>query len=190
MSNPRSASNAWAKIKQKLAQADDDSGGAAAPPTPKRAKSTPRKKAAAGPSKLKNEVKTEENGEADGDADDKDGTAEPETPKKTPRKRAPKKQDDGEGSPKKRGRPAAKKAAPAETTPGKFYDAVIMAPWMGLIKVRVRSDTNEVVKDEGAGSGGDDELNPKGSDKDEASGEASKANGDGDAVMEEAEVEI
>jgi hypothetical protein len=77
MGNPRSASNAWAKIKVKL-MAD----GTSPAPTPKKAGG--RKKAAA--------------------AKDMDGEEGPATPKKpTPRKRAPKKQDvDGESSPKKK----------------------------------------------------------------------------------------
>jgi len=88
MSNPRSASNAWAKIKNKLLVNPD---GTAASPAPKKAGGG-RKKAAP----------------ADGEA---------ATPKKaaTPRKRAPKKQEvDGEeASPKKKGR-AAKKTEKSE----------------------------------------------------------------------------
>lgn len=74
MSNPRSASNAWAKIKGKLMTPSDGSAPAA---TPK--KGGARKKAV---------------------ADGEDG----ESPtKKTPRKRAAKKQDvDGDASPKKK----------------------------------------------------------------------------------------
>jgi hypothetical protein len=84
MSNPRSASNAWAKIKVKL------SGEGGAPATPK--------KAAAGRKKA---VPKEEDGEEG-------------TPKKTPRKRAPKKQDvEGESSPKKKPA-HGKKASTAE----------------------------------------------------------------------------
>ncbi|KAK7191815.1 hypothetical protein DPSP01_007148 [Paraphaeosphaeria sporulosa] len=88
MTNPRSAGNAWAKIRNKLNAATD---GAIA--TPK--KTSQKKKAAA---------------KAEKTDDDADG--EPETPKKaTPRKRTPKKQEvDGEeASPKKRGRPARPK---------------------------------------------------------------------------------
>ncbi|KAL5387508.1 hypothetical protein PMIN06_002153 [Paraphaeosphaeria minitans] len=90
MTNPRSAGNSWAKIRNKLNAATAEGGVA----TPK--KSPLKKKKAA--------VKAEK---TDDDAD-----GEPETPKKpTPRKRTPKKQEvDGEGaSPKKRGRPAAPK---------------------------------------------------------------------------------
>jgi hypothetical protein len=84
MSNPRSASNAWAKIKTKLIVPAPNADGTTPAPTPKKA--APRKKAAP-----------------------KEGE-EGETPKKTPRKRAPKKQDvDGaDASPKKKGRPAKK----------------------------------------------------------------------------------
>lgn len=89
MSNPRSASNAWALIRKKLAAGNPD--GEAIAPTPKKA-GRPKKAAAA--------------------AEDEDGDA---TPKKTvtPRKRAAKKQDvDGEASPKKKGR--GKKAVEEE----------------------------------------------------------------------------
>ncbi|KAF2750868.1 hypothetical protein M011DRAFT_474360 [Sporormia fimetaria CBS 119925] len=124
MSNPRSASNAWAKIKPRLmhgvpegedgavaatlkkgrkpkakadaANGDDDSGDG--PATPK--KRSPKKKAAP-------KVKTEGDDDGEGDEDMPDA---PATPAKSPRKRAPKKQDvDGEESPKKRGRPAKAK---------------------------------------------------------------------------------
>jgi hypothetical protein len=80
MGNPRSASNAWAKIRGKL-QLNSDSAAA---------KATPKKKAAS----TKNE----------------DGEEGADTPKKTPRKRAAKKETvDGESaSPKKKGRPATK----------------------------------------------------------------------------------
>jgi hypothetical protein len=80
MSNPRSAGNAWAKIKGKLMTPTD---GSAPSPTPKKATGG-RKKAAP--------------------VVGEDG--EPVTPKKTPRKRVAKKQEvDGEdASPKKKGR--------------------------------------------------------------------------------------
>ena len=85
MGNPRSASNAWAKIKLKLMTPSPDG---AVPATPKK---TPRKKAAAA---------KQEDGEEGADA----------TPKKTPRKRVAKKQDvDGESSPKKKAAPRGKK---------------------------------------------------------------------------------
>jgi len=85
MSNPRSAGNAWAKIKLKLMTPSPDG---AVPATPKK---TPRKKAAAA---------KQEDGEEGADA----------TPKKTPRKRVAKKQDvDGESSPKKKAAPRGKK---------------------------------------------------------------------------------
>jgi hypothetical protein len=85
MGNPRSASNAWAKIKNKLG------GEGAAPATPKKAASG-RKKAVV--------------------AEGEDGEA---SPKKTPRKRAAKKQDvEGEESPKKKGRAAKKSSAVVE----------------------------------------------------------------------------
>jgi hypothetical protein len=89
MSNPRSAGNAWAKIKGKLMTPTD---GSAPSPTPK--------KAAGGRKKATPAV-----GE--------DG--EPVTPKKTPRKRVAKKQEvDGEdASPKKKGR-AVKKSDEGE----------------------------------------------------------------------------
>jgi hypothetical protein len=94
MSNPRSASNAWAKIKSKLASSAPD--GASPAPTPKKAAAARKKKAVTAP----------ETGE--------DG--EPVTPKKTPRKRAAKKQDvEGEdASPTKKGRAAAKKSEESE----------------------------------------------------------------------------
>jgi hypothetical protein len=80
MSNPRSASNAWAKIKNKLMVNPDGT----AIPTPKKVPAG-RKKAAA-------------------KDDAEDGDASP-TKKATPRKRAAKKQDvDGDASPKKKGR--------------------------------------------------------------------------------------
>jgi hypothetical protein len=80
MGNPRSASNAWAKIRGKLQMSSDS-----AP-----AKATPKKKAGA--------------------AKKEDGEEGTDTPKKTPRKRAAKKETvDGENaSPKKKGRPVAK----------------------------------------------------------------------------------
>lgn len=85
MSNPRSASNAWAKIKGKLMTPNAD--GSSPAPTPK--KGGGRKKAATSAS--------------DGE-DGEDGT-----PKKTPRKRAAKKQEvDGDASPKKKGRASEK----------------------------------------------------------------------------------
>ncbi|KAF1997584.1 hypothetical protein P154DRAFT_536976 [Amniculicola lignicola CBS 123094] len=90
MSNPRSASNAWAKIKQKLMA---DPGVDVGAPKPGRAT---KKKAAA---KAKDNIKEED--EAD----------ELAPVKKTAKKRGPKAQDvDGEGAPKKkpRGRPAKK----------------------------------------------------------------------------------
>ena len=78
MSNPRSASNAWARIKAKLATSSPDG---VVPPTPKKGRA---KKAAP---------------END---NDEEGAA---TPKKTPRKRPAKKQEvDGDASPKKKGR--------------------------------------------------------------------------------------
>lgn len=108
MSNPRSASNAWAKIKIKLLA--DNPEGAATPAKPK----TPRKKAGG--------KKDLSDGDGAGIADGEDNV--PETPKKTPRKRAPKKQDvDGEESPKKKGRtapktPNKKKSEPTGMCPG------------------------------------------------------------------------
>lgn len=98
MSNPRSASNAWAKIKLKLMTPTADG---TAPVTPKK---TPRKKATA--------VKQEDDGEEGADA---------ATPKKTSRKRAPKKQDiDGESSPKKKATRGKKNlSADSKSTSGK-----------------------------------------------------------------------
>jgi hypothetical protein len=101
MSNPRSASNAWAKIKAKLLSATA-SGSVTVPPT------TPKK----GGAKKKAPAKS-----GGADADGADG----ESPvKKTPRKRPAKQDVDGEEStPKKKGRPAkAKKASDDET--GRF----------------------------------------------------------------------
>ncbi|KAJ5059870.1 hypothetical protein J3E72DRAFT_268844 [Bipolaris maydis] len=98
MSNPRSASNAWAKIKVKLITPASDG---TVPPTPKKA---PRAKKAVAPKK--------EGDEADGDA----------TPKATPRKRASKKQEvDGDSSPKKkpaRGNAALKEEEVIKSEPG------------------------------------------------------------------------
>jgi hypothetical protein len=97
MSNPRSASNAWAKIKGKLMASNADG---AVPATPK--KTAGKKKAAATPA-----------------ADGEDGEAAA-TPKKTPRKRAAKKQDvDGEASPKKKGPARGKKTSEDE---GEYID--------------------------------------------------------------------
>lgn len=84
MSNPRSASNAWAKIRNKLNVTTGDG----------TAVSTPKKGGA-----KKTAADKDSNGDADGDST-----------KKTPRKRGPKKQEvDGDASPKKKGRPAKKK---------------------------------------------------------------------------------
>ncbi|KAH8732975.1 hypothetical protein GQ44DRAFT_639856 [Phaeosphaeriaceae sp. PMI808] len=81
MSNTRSASNSWAKIRAKLV-ADPPADGAV-PATPKKAGGRQKKA-----------VNTDEGGEP--------------TPNKTPRKRAAKKQDvDGDASPKKKGRSKA-----------------------------------------------------------------------------------
>ncbi|KAH7069310.1 hypothetical protein FB567DRAFT_555135 [Paraphoma chrysanthemicola] len=93
MSNPRSASNAWAKIKNKLVAPNPD-GTAPVAATPKKAGG--RKKAAATP-------KADDGEEVEG------------TPKKTPRKRPAKKQDvDGDASPKKKGRAPKKKESDDE----------------------------------------------------------------------------
>ncbi|KAF1932388.1 uncharacterized protein M421DRAFT_2020 [Didymella exigua CBS 183.55] len=81
MTNPRSASNAWAALKKKLMAPADPN--APPPPTPKRGGGRKKK-------------------EADGE----DGET---TPKKTPRKRAAKEAEDGDASPKKKGRPAKAK---------------------------------------------------------------------------------
>lgn len=79
MSNPRSASNAWAKIKVKLINPGSDDN---PPATPKK---TPRSRKSAAPKTA---------------GDEGDVAA---SPKPTPRKRASKKQDvDGESSPKKK----------------------------------------------------------------------------------------
>ncbi|KAF2118299.1 hypothetical protein BDV96DRAFT_381928 [Lophiotrema nucula] len=95
MTNPRSASNAWAVIKKKLYNgAPPDS--VATSPKPK---ATPKKKAASA---------AITNGDAEGGD---------ETPKKTPRKRTAPKKAEGEGedgSPKKRGRKPKKEAADEE----------------------------------------------------------------------------
>lgn len=89
MSNPRSASNAWAKIKAKLMNSNPEG---TVPATPKK---TPRSKKIAVPMA------------------DSDENEVAQTPKKTPRKRAPKKQDvDGESSPKKK--PARSSKAPSD----------------------------------------------------------------------------
>lgn len=81
MSNPRSASNAWANIKKKLVTNPDGTPA----PTPKKG----GKKAASPKAKKDNE----------------DGSASPT--KKTPKKRVAKKQEvEGESSPKKKGKDA------------------------------------------------------------------------------------
>ncbi|KAG9188710.1 hypothetical protein G6011_07415 [Alternaria panax] len=99
MSNLRSASNAWAKIKLKLMTPTADG---TTPVTPKK---TPRKKAAA--------TKQDDDGEEGADA---------ATPKKIPRKRGPKKQDvDGESSPKKKAT-RGKKNLSAETVKAESDD--------------------------------------------------------------------
>jgi hypothetical protein len=90
MSNPRSASNAWAKIKAKLS-ANVPEGGSPA--------STPKK---AGRKKAASATPAGNEGEEGG---------APQTPKlkATPRKRAAKKQDvEGDESSKKKGRAAKK----------------------------------------------------------------------------------
>lgn len=94
MGNPRSASNAWAKIRGKL-QLNSDTA-----PT----KNTPKKKAAAKKD------------------DSKDGDEGGDTPKKTPRKRAAKKQevDGGDVSPKKKGRRPANAKQVSEDETGEF----------------------------------------------------------------------
>jgi hypothetical protein len=103
MSNPRSASNAWAKIKGKLALTTADG---VVPATPKKAGG--RKKAAATPKKA--------DGDADADGADGESPVKKTPGKKTPGKRAAKKQDvEGEESPKKKGRASkAKKEADEE----------------------------------------------------------------------------
>jgi hypothetical protein len=85
MSNPRSASNAWAKIRNKLMTPGD---GTSSP----KAKETPKKKGT-----------TKANGKSKGDDQNGDGASV--TPKS--RKRASKKQDvDGDASPTKKSRPS------------------------------------------------------------------------------------
>ncbi|KAH7123608.1 hypothetical protein B0J11DRAFT_316210 [Dendryphion nanum] len=97
MSNPRSASNAWAKIKAKLMAGADNTD---APATPKKSRAKGKK----------NVTTTKTNG--DGSEGD-----DVETPKKTPAKRKAKKQDGDEGgSPKKKSRTPAKKEEQAKTT--------------------------------------------------------------------------
>jgi len=86
MTNPKSAANAWSKIKNKLMTADDGT-----VKTFPKAPKTPRGKA-----KLK----------ADTEVKGEEGEATKATPK-TPRKRAAK-TDDNDASPKKRGRKAIK----------------------------------------------------------------------------------
>jgi hypothetical protein len=112
MSNPRSASNAWAKIKAKLMADNPDSGAA---PTPKK-NASPKKKAAP---KSKAKVSNSDDGEDNANAD-ADGDA-PATPAKTPKKRTAKKVDAGDESPKKRGRPAKAKAAGEACSPSVSY---------------------------------------------------------------------
>ncbi|KAF2030065.1 hypothetical protein EK21DRAFT_112358 [Setomelanomma holmii] len=95
MSNPRSASNAWAKIKNKLMTPAPDG---TVPATPKKAGG--RKKAAATPK-----------------ADDSEVGEAAATPKKTPKKRVAKKQDvDGadDASSKKKGRATKEKESDDE----------------------------------------------------------------------------
>ncbi|CAO2657061.1 Nn.00g058640.m01.CDS01 [Neocucurbitaria sp. VM-36] len=95
MNNPRSAGNAWAKLKAKLTAGSD---GVVVPATPK--KGGAKKKATS--------------------KDDNDGETV-DTPKRTPRKRPAKKQDvDGEASPKKKG--AGKKVLSDETIKSESED--------------------------------------------------------------------
>lgn len=126
MANPKSAANAWAKIRTKLAEggeivattprkgrksaaskkaADDEAAdtkadagddAGAAPQTPKKAR------AKRAPKKKEPAADTDD---ADAKADGSDDNAMLDTPKKTSRKRTPKKQEvDGEESPKKKPR--------------------------------------------------------------------------------------
>lgn len=142
MTNPRSASNAWAKIKAKLMV--DNPEGAASPAKPK---ATPKKKAA----------KKGVNGEANGD----DGGDVPETPKKTPRKRAPKKQEvDGEAgspSPKKKGRPA--KAKKSESVVGKSLHSLLSVNCANCFAADTDADADAAIKVEANGMF--DEDSPK-----------------------------
>ncbi|KAH5192524.1 hypothetical protein HBH68_146500 [Parastagonospora nodorum] len=120
MFNPRSASNAWAKIKGKLLVNPD---GAVASPAPK--KTGGRKKAAP----------------ADGEA---------ATPKKTatPRKRAAKKQDvEGEdASPKKKGRAAKKSDEVVKEEVDEAEDIKVDAP--AEVKPELKTEAEEMVQEE------------------------------------------
>ncbi|KAJ4990245.1 hypothetical protein SVAN01_04336 [Stagonosporopsis vannaccii] len=80
MTNPRSASNAWATLKKKLMAPSDGT----VPPTPKKGGGRKKK------------------------VDGEDGEATPK--KATPRKRANKDPEDGDASPKKKGRTPKAKA--------------------------------------------------------------------------------
>ncbi|KNG46540.1 hypothetical protein DDE82_001369 [Stemphylium lycopersici] len=125
MGNPRSASNAWAKIKIKLKLMSPAPEGTV-PATPKKPRG--RKPAAA---------KTEEE---EGDAS--------ATPKKTPRKRGPKKQEvDGESSPKKK--PArGNKASGDESVKADSDDAEDLKPNGSPVKIDPAEASDEVAGDE------------------------------------------
>jgi hypothetical protein len=109
MSNPRSASNAWAKIRTKLITPD----GSAPAPTPKKAGG--RKKAIENDGDEAGKVTPKKAGGRKKAAQAEDDEAVEATPTKTPRKRLANKQDvDGEASPKKK--PRAKKVPESECT--------------------------------------------------------------------------
>ncbi|KAF2464082.1 uncharacterized protein BDR25DRAFT_329369 [Lindgomyces ingoldianus] len=112
MSNTRSASNAWSKIKNKLMVGEVT---VLAKPA---AKGVAKKK---GTAKTKSEAVGEDDGDANCAVDEL-----PKTPKKTPRKRTAKKQevdgDAGSPSPKKKGRPAKGKKAAEEAEVGEEAD--------------------------------------------------------------------
>ena len=121
MSNPRSASNAWAKLKPKLMTNPDG----VVPATPK--KGGAKKKAAA--------------------AKDENGDEGESTPKKTPRKRAAKKQDvDGDASPKKK-TARGKKASDNESGECNFHLAYqLYTTNMNPAKVKAESEESEDLK--------------------------------------------
>ncbi|KAF2013529.1 hypothetical protein BU24DRAFT_411260 [Aaosphaeria arxii CBS 175.79] len=138
MTNDRSASNAWGKIKVKLM-----SGGTpgSAPATPKRGGA---KKPAATP-----KGKTE-NGDNEAETNGGDGSP---APKKTPRKRAAKKQEvDGEpSSPKKKGGRGAKVKQESQEEATEKTEA--------KVKAEEQSDEHESGPETQDTTNGDDESN-------------------------------
>lgn len=133
MSNPKSAANAWAKIKPKLFSGD---GVTAAPKATKPV--TPRKP------KAKAKAEAEEGDEINV-LPSVETNGKGATPKTSPRKRKPavKKEDDGEGSPKKRGR-KSKKALEEEA--GQFFGPLTLYEHLSLLASQLPSRTKTMAR--------------------------------------------